>query len=144
MRLLIDTNVVLDYLGTNEGFSDEAEQIFELALQRKAIELVSASAITDIYYVLRRAVKDRETAIEKLKSIRKVIGILPVTESDIDKAISRNWKDFEDAVQYSVAETNGVDYIISRDINGFEERLIPCFSPKEFLKMIDSGLIQVV
>ena len=144
MKLLIDTNVVLDYLGTNEGFSDEAELIFELALKKEAIELVSASAVTDIYYVRRRAVKDRQTAIEKLKAIRKVIGILPVTENDIDKAINRNWKDFEDAVQYSVAETNGVDYIISRDVKGFEEDTIPCYSPKEFLIKIDSGLIKVI
>ena len=74
MKLLIDSNVILDYLGANQGFSTEAERIFELAIQQKAIELVSASAITDIFYVLRRAFQDREVALEKLKDLRKVIG----------------------------------------------------------------------
>ena len=143
MKLLIDSNVVLDYLGANQGFSNEAGQIFELAINRKAIELVSASSITDIYYVLRRAFKDRDVALEKLKDIRTVIGILPVTETDIDHAIRRNWRDFEDAVQYSVAESNGVDFIISRDEKGFEEKTIPCYSPNEFLRLISNGIISV-
>ena len=64
MKLLIDSNVVLDYLGANEGFSNEAGQIFELAISRKAIELVSASSVTDIFYVLRRVFKDREVALD--------------------------------------------------------------------------------
>ena len=55
------------------GFSNEAGQIFELAISRKAIELVSASSVTDIFYVLHRAFKDREVALEKLKDIRTVI-----------------------------------------------------------------------
>ena len=136
MKLLIDTNIVLDYLGANIGFSNDAEKIFELALTHKAVELVSASAVTDIYYVLRRAVKDRQEALRKLKDLREVIGILPVLESDIDKAINRNWKDFEDAVQYSVAESNGVDYIITRDVKGYEEKAIPSYSPSHFLEFL--------
>ena len=136
MKLLIDSNVVLDYLGANQGFNNAAGQIFELAINRKAIELVSASSITDIFYVLRRAFQDREIALEKLKDIRSVIGILPVTEADIDQAIKRHWRDFEDAVQYSVAESNGVDYIITRDVKGFEENAIPCYTPNDFLRLI--------
>ena len=88
VKLLIDSNVVLDYLGANQGFNTEAGMIFELAITRKAIELVSASSVTDIFYVLRRAFQDREVALEKLKDIRTVIGILPVTETDIDHAIN--------------------------------------------------------
>ncbi len=55
MKVLLDTNVVLDYLGANQGFAGDAEKVFELAAQRNDIKLVSSSAI----YVLKRAVKDR-------------------------------------------------------------------------------------
>ena len=112
-----------------------------MAISGKAIELVSASFVTDIFYVLRRAFKDREVALQKLKDIRTVIGILPVTGAEIDRAIDRHWRDFEDAVQYSVAESNGVDYIISRDAGEFEENAIPCCSPREFLEKTASGEI---
>ena len=59
---------------------------------------------------------------------------MAVTEKDIDTAFSRDWKDFEDAVQYTVAENNGVDCIITRNKKDFEENKIPCYSPAEFLE----------
>ena len=133
MRVLLDTNVVLDYLGTNQGFTDDAEKVFTLAEKRNDIKLVSSSAITDIIYVLKRAVKDMNIVQQKYKSFRNRISILSVTEQDIDKAFSRNWKDFEDAVQYTVAEANGVDCIITRNKGDFEEDRIPCYTPVEFI-----------
>lgn len=134
MKVLIDTNVVLDYLGANQNFTDEAEKVFDLAAKRKDIKLVSSSAITDILYVLRRAVKDRETVRRKYESFRKKISILSVTEHDIDTAFARNWKDFEDAVQYTVAEANGVDCIVTRNKSDFEENVIPSYTPSEFVE----------
>ncbi len=72
MRVLLDTNVVLDYLGAIQGFTDDAEKVFALAEKRNDIKLVSSSAITDIIYVLKRAVKDmnkgheyRSTEVQK-------------------------------------------------------------------------------
>ena len=58
MRLLLDTNIICDFLGVNKGFSEAAEKIIQLSIDNEAIELVSASAMTDIYYVLRRETKD--------------------------------------------------------------------------------------
>ncbi|MCR4935314.1 MAG: PIN domain-containing protein [Oscillospiraceae bacterium] len=125
---------MLDYLGANRGFAEDAEKVFELAARRKDIKLVSSSAITDILYVLRRAVKDRKLVRRKYESFRKRISILSVTEKDIDRAFARDWKDFEDAVQYTVAESNGVDCIITRNQGDFEEKTIPSYSPQEFLE----------
>lgn len=135
MKVLLDTNIVLDYLGANQGFTEEAEKVFDLAAKRKDIKLVSSSAITDILYVLRRAVKDREIVRRKYESLREKIRILSVTEKDIDTAFARDWKDFEDAVQYTVAESNGVDCIITRNKGDFEEDTIPCYSPQEFVEV---------
>ena len=134
MKVLLDTNVVLDYLGANMGFTEDAEKVFDLASKRKDLKLVSSSAITDILYVLRRAVKDRELVKRKYESFRKKIRILAVTEQDIDKAFARDWKDFEDAVQYTVAETDHVDCIITRNKSDFEEDEIPIYSPREFVE----------
>jgi len=135
MRVLLDTNIVLDYLGANQGFTEEAGKVFDLADERKDIKLVSSSSITDILYVLRRAVKDRDLVRRKYESFREKISILSVTENDIDTAFARDWKDFEDAVQYTVAESNGVDCIITRNKGDFEEDKIPCYSPQEFIEI---------
>ena len=138
MRLLLDTNVVLDYLGVNEGFKDDAETIIEYAIVGDLIELVSASAITDIYYMARRKFKDSQMAVNLIKDLRAYIKTLPVTDDDIGRAIDRGWKDFEDSVQYTVAETNGVDYIITRNVSDFEENAIPVLTPREFLEFYEN------
>jgi len=137
MKLLLDTNVVLDYLGVNEGFGDIVEDIIDLAITGEAIELVSASAITDIYYVANKKLHDRKQALDLISNMQTYIHILPVTEKDITTAISRDWKDFEDAVQYTVAETNHVDYIITRNPKDFEETGIPVLTPKQFLDELE-------
>lgn len=139
MKILLDTNVILDYLGANAGFSDAAEAVFALASARQDIKLVSSSAMTDIFYVLNRATKDKNEAQKKFSSLRKRIEILPVTGADIDKAFARNWKDFEDAVQYTVAEANDVDCIVTRNEKDFEEKDIPSMSPQEFIEKYKLG-----
>ena len=57
-----------------------------------------------------------------------------MNDNVIDNALQSEWKDFEDAVQYTVAESNGVDCIITRNKADFEENEIPCYSPQEFLE----------
>lgn len=138
MRLLLDTNVVLDYFGVNEGFGEDAENIIGFAIVGDAIELVSASAITDIYYTAKRRLKSGEKAISLIRELRRYVLTLPVTDADIERAINRNWRDFEDAVQYSVAESNHVDIIITRNKKDFEEQSIPCMTPKEFIAFYET------
>ena len=140
MKILIDTNVILDFLGVNKGFQEKANEILELAGKDKAVEFVSASAVTDIFYMLNKAVKSHSEALSKLQDLRKFVHILPVTEENIDKAIDRKWKDFEDAVQYTVAEANGVDYIVTRNTKDFEEDTIPCMTPDDFIETIAKSL----
>ena len=125
---------MLDYTDTNQGFEGDAEKVFNFAAQRNDIKLVSSFAIFDIFYVLRRAVKDSEIVQRKYESFRKKISILPVTGCDIDTAFARNWKDFEDSVQYTVAEANGVDCIVTRNKADFEENEIPNYSPLKFVE----------
>ena len=129
----MDTNIVLDYLGANQGFTEDAEKVFDLATKRKDIKLVSSSAITDILYVLRRAVKDRRLVREKYESFRKKISILSVTEKDIDIAFARDWKDFEDAVQSVIAAEINADCIITRNVRDFKGSKITAFTPAELL-----------
>ena len=54
---LAGSDIVLDYLGANQGITEDAEKVFDLAARRKDIKLVSSPAVTDILYVLRRVVK---------------------------------------------------------------------------------------
>ena len=133
MRLLIDTNVILDYLLSREGFDEQAKKLFDLVKFKRDFEFVSSSAVTDIFYHLNRALRDSFESQNQIRKLINLISVLNVTEQDIRAALRFRWKDFEDAVQYAVALANHVDAIITRNVRDFERTDIPVLTPAEFL-----------
>ena len=146
MRVLIDTNIILDFLMQRTG-ADAARDVFRLAEERKQFEFVSSTAITDIFYLVNKSLLMRGDGSEKRYSKKEAsfeaqeyvnllldfIRVLPTTEQDIRFALSLRWEDFEDAVQYSVAVSNMLDYIVTNDKKGFKKSKIPVMTPTEFL-----------
>jgi len=70
IEALIDTNVVLDYAEKREGFFEAAHEIFSHMLRGSFDGFVSASAVTDIYYHLRKRYKDSDSAFPSFGSTR--------------------------------------------------------------------------
>ncbi|MBQ9413212.1 MAG: PIN domain-containing protein [Oscillospiraceae bacterium] len=137
MKLLIDTNVILDYLLARPGFYDDAFRVFSLAAFDETYEFVSSSAVTDIFYHVKKELHDSYAAQNKVRELLRIITVLDVTQTDILKALELHWKDFEDAVQFAVALANHVDVIITRNQNGFENTMIPALSPSDFLASLE-------
>ena len=140
MRLLIDTNVILDYILARKGFREDAKRIFELAAYDQAYEFVSSSALTDIFYHVNKSLRNSYETQDKLRELLELISVLDVTGHTIQKALDLHWADFEDAVQYAAALENDVDCIITRNGNDFEKREIPVLSPAEFLEGLDESI----
>ncbi|MBR4545638.1 MAG: hypothetical protein IKO14_06655 [Oscillibacter sp.] len=69
MRLLIDTNVILDYLLSREGFHEQAKELFELVKFKRDFEFVSSSAVTDIFYHLNKASHDSYAAQDQIREL---------------------------------------------------------------------------
>jgi len=139
MRLLIDTNVILDYLLSRGGFSEQAKAIFDLVKYGEHFEVLSSSAVTDIFYHLNKELRDSFQAQDQIRELMEIVAVLTVSERDIRTALDMRWKDFEDAVQYAVALSNHVDAIISRNVKDFEGDEITVMTPGEFLSVIQRG-----
>ncbi|MDE5798230.1 MAG: PIN domain-containing protein [Treponemataceae bacterium] len=137
MNVLFDTNVLLDVLLSRKGFAKNSLACMELAEQKRIKGFVSASAITDVYYIMQKAVRDREVAIDGLRRLLRILGVLPVDRKDIGLAVSLGWKDFEDSVQYAVARRRRIACILTRDKDGFALSDIPVLSPDEFLAEVE-------
>ncbi|MDD6057388.1 MAG: PIN domain-containing protein [Clostridiales bacterium] len=103
MRILIDTNVILDVLLKREPFCKAAIEVLGLTKLNNVQEYVSASAITDIYYLACRQLKNKELARGLLKKLLTLVSVAGVSEQEINEALELEWNDFEDSVQYSVA-----------------------------------------
>ncbi|GHT60223.1 twitching motility protein PilT [Spirochaetia bacterium] len=134
--VLLDTNVLLDEITRREPFYDNAANIISLAKLGRFTALVSASAITDMYYIACKDLKDKTLVMSRLKALLKTVEIAAVTGAEIHRAINLDWADFEDCVQYTAGESLAVSYIITRDPEGFAASGIPVVSPEKFLAMI--------
>ena len=133
---LIDTNVVLDYAEEREAFVDVANELFAQMQQGTFDGFVSSSAVTDIYFFLKKHTKSSETALSLLIMLLKALGVLMVDDHTIETAINSGMKDFEDAVQAAAARDFGIDIVITRDKTGFHGSGLLVYSPEEFLESL--------
>ena len=133
MRVLIDTNVILDILQKREPFFTDSYWALRRALENDAECLISASATTDIFYVLRKSLGSAQQAKEHIDQLAQVVSFADVQGMDIHTALMRAMPDFEDAVVDAVAERSGASYILTRNIKDFTGSVVPAILPADFL-----------
>ena len=136
IAVLLDTNVIIDFAEEREGFYAAAENVFRITEQRGMSRCVSASAVTDIYYVLKKRYKEPGAALSLLKKLLRHLNVIGVDRQTIEAAIASEMLDFEDAVQAAAAKDVGIDIVITRDIMGFSDSGLKVYSPEEFLEEV--------
>ena len=138
MKLLIDTNVILDVLLKREPFYEVAVDVLKLAERDDVREYISASAVTDIYYIAYRQLKEKAAVKELLKRLLMVVSVAAVSEREIISALELAWSDFEDSVQYSVALLNEMDGLVTRNPGDYVDADIPIWEPKQALQKLSA------
>lgn len=67
-----------------------------------------------------------------------MVEIASVTEKEITNALNLNRKDFEDAVQYSVALSNKIVVIVANNMKGSSQAEVKIYTPKKIINFIDT------
>ncbi|NJL23049.1 MAG: PIN domain-containing protein [Leptolyngbyaceae cyanobacterium SM1_3_5] len=136
MRVLFDTNILLDALLAREPFVANAAVLFN-AVEAEQIEgFVSATTVTDVHYLVRRQTQSLETAIDAVTRLSALMEIAAVDREVLEQAIALEFTDFEDAVQVACAMKLGLDAIVTRDVNGFTNSPIPVLSPEDLINRL--------
>jgi predicted nucleic acid-binding protein len=135
MRILIDTNIVLDILLKREPFFETSYSALKRAVVNDIKCLVSATAVTDIFYLLRKGRGDTRQAKESLERLLQLVMVADVMALDIQTALSDSIPDFEDAVVHAVAARNKADYIMTRNTKDFAGTAVPAITPQDFIKL---------
>jgi predicted nucleic acid-binding protein len=133
MRILLDTNIVLDLLLEREPFCKEAKDIFTMIESDKTSGFLCATSITTIYYLISKSV-DKSKADDIIDKLLQLFNIADVNKNILIKSLKNNGKDFEDSVIYTSAEYFNIDVIITRDKKGFKQSNIKVLKPNDFLK----------
>jgi predicted nucleic acid-binding protein len=141
MKVLLDTNVVLDAILDREPWSKNARRIWKLHLDNKIDANIIAVSVTNIFYICRKLI-GLDRAWSAVRLCVEDFPILTVGRMELRKTLEVSGLDFEDDLQARCAEINTMDYIISRDRSGFLVTHIEILSPDEFLELIHP--IQVI
>jgi predicted nucleic acid-binding protein len=137
LRILFDTNVVLDVLLDREPFSSISAKLFSKVESGEISGYVCATTITTIHYLARKVI-GVDPAMEEIKKLMKLFEVAPVNRAVLGSAVSSDFKDFEDAVVHESALYKEAQGIVTRDLNGFKQSKIYVYSPEELLLMLES------
>ena len=136
MRLLLDTNVLIDYYLSRPVYCDDARQLFALAVRGKAELWASAKSFTDIFYVGRKAVGS-EAMQRAIEASLAHLDVCSITMDDIQASLAERWPDFEDCLVARAAAKVKADYLVTRDANGFTRSTVPAISPAQAVQMAE-------
>ena len=134
-RVLLDTNIILDIALQRKPFFNVAVQIFT-KIDTKAIKgFVTASSITDIYYISKKSC-GHEKSIKFIRELIDIVEVLSVTKENIIKALNSEFKDFEDSLQNSIADINNIDIVLTRNKSDFNSSSIKICTPIELINIL--------
>ena len=139
MRVLIDTNVLIDYLAKRAGYYEDARKIISSCSDGKLQAAMAASSVLNTFYILRKEYTIEERR-EMLLELSKMIDIVGIDTDKIISALAReDFKDFEDCVQDECAEFYGAEYIITRNIGDFANSRVKAVLPMDFLQLRENS-----
>jgi len=136
VRVLIDTNIVLDFLWQREPFFQDADLLFQAIDAGQLIGYVTATTLTDIFYISRKHTRSVEQARQAVLETLTAMVICPIDRAVLESAFNSGLVDFEDAVQIFGAVAQGLDAILTRDNKGFLSSPIPVLSIQELLQQL--------
>jgi len=132
VKVLIDTNVIVDVALEREPFYAESDRILTFVEEGQIQGYVSASTFSDLYYIIRRD-KGRDWTLDFLRQLATFCQVATVDNSVISIALTCNFKDFEDAIQYSTAVINLIDAIVTRNPRDFPVNTPRIVTPNQLI-----------
>ena len=135
IRILLDTNVILDVALKRKPHFETSSKIFSYIDDIRLKGHVTATTLTDIYYIFKK-VKGNKLAIEFLSNLIKMVAIIGVDKSTVLDALHSNIIDFEDAIQVSAAKQSGLRVIVTRNKSDFKNASLEVYSPAELLNLL--------
>lgn len=135
MRILIDTNIILDVLCKRPDFYENSAKVFKLCEIKKISGVASALSIPNIIYILRKELNAEKTK-EILDNLMLIFDIADLRADDLKKAANMGFNDYEDALQSVCAFRIKADYIVTRNVKDFSSSKVTAVSPSELLSRI--------
>jgi len=134
-KIVIDINILMDFLFKREGHERVAE-IFNICLKGKIKGFICAHEITTLFYFLNKTVKDKIKIKKTLSCIMNRFEIIEVNAGILNRALTSEISDYEDAVIEASSVEKKIEYILTRNIKDFKKSAVKAVPPEELLTML--------
>ncbi|MBN2804088.1 MAG: PIN domain-containing protein [Deltaproteobacteria bacterium] len=130
-KLLIDLNIILDFLN-KRNFHSEAASLIDLCVEKKVSGFICAHEVTTLSYFLFKEQKNKSKVINTISALLDMFTLISIDEKILRDSLISPISDFEDAVIEVSSIKKNIDYIISRNISDFKKSRIPALTPEQF------------
>lgn len=135
MRMLIDTNVVMDVLVGREPFLQHSQQVVKLCTDKVIHGYLAGHTITNLFYILRKYYSTDECR-DILLGLLDIFSIISVNEERLRcSLLNKEFKDVEDCLQMECGRSASVTHIVTRNVKDFASSDVPCLTPNEVCAM---------
>lgn len=134
MRILLDSNIVIDFFEGRESFFEESARVIERVERGVVTGLLCATTLTAIAYLAGKTI-GKKRAVEQVRQLLTLFEVAPINRSILDAALAGNVLDFEDAVLAEAAHQAGAQAIITRNLKDFAHSPVRAYTPRQWLAM---------
>lgn len=134
MKLLLDTNIVVDIISRRSGY-EESLNVLRCCELLKADGCITTATVMDVMYILRKHIEPAGVK-EAVRTFLAIVSVIEIRESDIHAAFDSDMNDFEDAVQAFCAKRNKMDYVVTRNKKDFAMSPVLAILPDEALQLL--------
>lgn len=136
MKVLFDTNVVLDVLLDRQPFRASAAQLVARVERQEIVGVLGATTLTTIYYLVSKA-SGKQQARAAVQNLLKLFQVAPVDHTVLESAAESLIGDFEDAVLHDAGRAAQVDALLTRNGRDFTKGSLLILSPQELQQTLD-------
>ena len=137
MKVLFDTNILLDILLEREPYIEVAAKLFSLVDNGRVKGSICATAVTTTYCMTAKGLGSKR-AHDQVRTLLSVFDVATVDDGVLQRALESGFRDYEDAVAHEAARAAGISAIVTRNARDFTKATISVFEPHELLAIIAS------
>lgn len=135
MKILIDTNVLIDYTTERVPYTEIAKKIMDMCINEEIEGCIAVHSLLNMFFILRKSIPDVKERRNQLLDLTEFLDVVEVDKTMVLQALKNDsFRDFEDCVQAECAVKANADYIVTRNIKDFEKSPVKAILPEDLLK----------
>lgn len=139
MKVLIDTNVIIDCLSMREPFFELSKEVLRECTDGETVGYIATHTANDIFYIVKRIKPElpKDEIVKAIVMFVKILETVNLTATDVESASLLKFSDFEDALVSQCAAKIKADYIVTRNTEDFSNSPVKALTPETFLKIVN-------